>query len=132
MDNSKIDEVRRSVQADLDKGLALLKRMNPQWSRNVTRPVRTSSVHDCVLAQVTGKDFYSANLAPYGYVPPKDASTNDERLARQAWAGDHGFAVAEKHQKSEDHGQQRWDLGRIQYVEAVFDTFWRMEANLPR
>ncbi|OGC88868.1 hypothetical protein A2419_02465 [Candidatus Adlerbacteria bacterium RIFOXYC1_FULL_48_26] len=116
------------VTADFKKGLELLDRTMPSWRTKVREPIAISDATFSPIAQITGQDFFQADLSTFGY--DREAATaahGADRVARQEWAADFGLSTGEKHQKDADG---HWSLGTLRRAIDKLNELWNLELGL--
>ncbi|MBY0473070.1 hypothetical protein K2Q00_02155 [Patescibacteria group bacterium] len=129
---STFKNIEDIVKADFKKGLKLLDRVMPGWRAKVKKPVSISDAASCPIAQITGSNFFHADLGKFGFDPDTVAQFKDvslkgsDRVARQEWASQFGFSTGERHQKNE---RGHWCLSTLGYATEMFNKLWNTELG---
>jgi len=116
----KIDAL---VRDDFKKGLEMLDEQVPGWRSKVTKPIAISDATSSPIAQITGQNFFDADLSRFGDHAPHGS----DRVARQEWASKFGLSTGERHQKDEDG---RWSLGTLRQAIDKLNELWNVELGL--
>ena len=133
--NIEIDfgKIEAEVAADVAKGVMLFDLIVPRWRKEVKEAIGITDANCCPTAQVTGENFFKADLTKFGYDPSTAANhiesslPGSDRVARQVWGAGYGLAVDEKYQQH----QGQYSLQALAHAVKIFNDRWTAAAAVP-